>query len=81
MFELLTDCNKCLLYRVCDHKNNARNAMEKLKRTQYDYHGFNGDYDWEDIMKRENVNIHFSCQSYISPAFEKWTMKKEEEEK
>lgn len=64
MFKLNTDCNNCLHAKVCKHKNNAKHAMEKLKKMTYGA-GPNEDYDWETMMNNFGVNIIFSCPDYV----------------
>lgn len=64
MIMLETDCNMCRHVEVCKYKNNAKNAMEKLKKTTYGT-GYSDDYDWDTIMKSENVVIKFSCPKFI----------------
>ena len=63
MIKLTTDCSNCVHSKVCRNKNNAKNAMEKLKNQQYG-DGPNDDYDWNIMMQHYNVKIEFSCPDY-----------------
>lgn len=65
MIELKTDCESCIHKKVCKNKNNAKNAMQRLKNATYG-NGPNDDYDWETMMKHENVEIEFSCPDFKS---------------
>ena len=64
MIKLATNCEKCIHKKVCNCKDNAKYAMERLKKMQYGK-GPNNDYDWETMMKADNVDITFSCPDYI----------------
>lgn len=64
MIMLETDCNMCRHVEVCKYKNNAKNAMEKLKKIKYS-NGYSDDYDWDTIMESENVVIKFSCPKFV----------------
>ena len=69
MIKLKTDCAKCLHEKVCKHKNNAVNAMIKLKNMTYG-NGPNDDYDWGIMMESKHVDIEFSCPDYMeNPRF------------
>lgn len=63
MITLKTDCTKCIHEKVCRHKHNPRNEMNKLKVMRYG-NGPNDDYDWDTMMKSRNVNVEFSCPDY-----------------
>lgn len=63
MINLTADCGECTHVGVCRYKYNARNAMSKLKNMTYDK-GQNYDYDWDTIMKRDHVDIVFSCPNF-----------------
>lgn len=63
MFKLKTDCNKCSHVKVCKNQNNAKNAMEKLKSTNYG-DGPNDDYGWDVMSDHLNIKIEFSCPDY-----------------
>ena len=63
MIKLNTDCEKCIHKKVCRNKDNAKNAMERLKNMQYG-EGPNDDYDWDNMMDSKRVNIAFSCPDY-----------------
>lgn len=63
MIKLLTDCNKCLHNGVCKNRNNAENAMKKLKNTNYGC-GPNDDYEWDMMSEHLSIIISFSCQNY-----------------
>ena len=65
MIKLTTDCEKCLHAKVCRHKGNAKNAMEKLKKTRFGK-GPNDDYDWETMMNHSGVTITFSCPDFAN---------------
>ena len=68
MFTLLTDCNKCIHEKICKYKDNAKNAMNRLKEMQYG-EGPNDDYDWDTIMQTQHVTISFSCPNFSSKTF------------
>lgn len=70
MIKLKTNCDNCIHKKVCKNINNAENNMNKLKKTQYGS-GPNNDYDWDIMMKHNNVVIEFSC-----PDFEKLILDK-----
>ena len=57
--QLETDCTKCIHYKVCAHKNNAKNDKEKLEETMYGK-GPNDDYNWKTIMNVHCVNVVYS---------------------
>ena len=59
MIVLETDCDMCRHVEVCKYKNNAKNAMEKLKKLNYG----NG-YSWDMNMNTDNVAIKFSCPKF-----------------
>lgn len=63
MIRLGTDCSKCIHAKICKNKDNAKNAMNKLKNTIYG-EGPNDDYDWEIMMAHKDVVITFSCPNY-----------------
>lgn len=67
MIKLATDCKDCIHSKVCRNKDNAKSAMEKLKKMQFGK-GPNDDYDWDTMMKVCNVNINFSCPDYVKIA-------------
>ena len=64
MFKLKEDCEKCSHNVVCKNKNNAKNAMEKLKNTRYG-DGPNDDYGWDIMSNNLNITITFSCPDYM----------------
>ena len=69
MIKLKTDCAKCVHEKVCRNKNNAVNAMIKLKNMTYG-NGPNDDYDWGIMMESKHVDIEFSCPDYMeNPKF------------
>lgn len=57
--KLTTDCKDCVHNAVCKYKDNALNAMERLKNKTFDV-----PYTWEDSMNDLHVDITFSCQSF-----------------
>lgn len=63
MIELRTDCDKCSHVKVCKNRNNAKNAMEKLKNMNYGS-GPNDDYGWDFMSEHSNIKIGFSCLDY-----------------
>ena len=54
MIMLETDCDTCRHVEVCKYKNNAKNAMEKLKKLNYG----NG-YRWDMNMNTDNVVVNY----------------------
>ena len=67
MIKLVTDCKDCIHAKVCRNKDNAKYAMERLKKMQYGT-GPNDDYDWDIMMEHEHVTISFSCPDFIKTA-------------
>lgn len=63
MIKLTTNCAECSHEKMCRYKNNAKYAMEKLKKMTYG-RGPNDDYDWDIMMQHEHVNITFSCPDF-----------------
>lgn len=63
MIKLKTDCSNCVHNKVCRHKDNAKKAMEKLKKQKYSNIP-DDDYDWDAMMNLSNVDIEFSCPDY-----------------
>ena len=70
MIKLTTKCGDCMHYEVCRFKNNAENAMKRLK--DMTYHTDDGKiYKWDMAMAQEHVDVTFSCPSFRNtpPAF------------
>lgn len=73
MIKLETDCNDCIYSKMCKNKDNAKNDMEKLKRTNYGK-GPNDDYGWDLMMRSRNVVITFSCPDFDDVAIRRFTL-------
>lgn len=61
--KLTTNCGECMHRDVCRYKNNAANAMKKLKDMNYGK-GPNDDYGWDIMMANQHVDITFSCPDF-----------------
>lgn len=63
MLKLKTDCDRCSHVKVCKNRNNAKQAMEKLKNMNYGS-GPNDDYGWDIMSDHLNIKIEFFCPDY-----------------
>lgn len=63
MIKLKTDCEKCIHKKVCGNKGNPEEAMVRLSNDIYGTDP-NDVSSWEQMMKRKNVDIVFSCPDF-----------------
>lgn len=61
--KLATNCDRRIYNRVCKHKGNAANDMNKLRNMTYG-EGPNDDYSWVTMSEHRHVDITFSCPDF-----------------